>query len=252
MLQGPLDGYVDVNKGCSHKVDAYVRYIKELVSIQLNKAMDLRVHELHISWPPRCRGLHRCTEAQGHHCKALGGFQSLAMPLGVINIQMLMPWKARRKWLEEKFEVEEKKKLALLILSIVFMAMPFAGEAIGAELGATMLASGRLVNLVGLAGDAALTFYEVAQDPVSAPFQVLAILLGAGGALMRKASEMDYLVRARQSLDTAVLAKLGKVFQKNDEKLQRLSQCAQFASDVAYVGITPNEMERRAGRQEVR
>ncbi len=78
----------------------------------------------------------------------------------------------------EKAREDAKRDLIFKILTIIFLVVPFVGEALGPLVGS--VASGRALRmLIGEAGNAALTVAEIVAYPTSAPFAILGLLAGA-------------------------------------------------------------------------
>ncbi|KAJ0340197.1 hypothetical protein COL922a_003629 [Colletotrichum nupharicola] len=120
----------------------------------------------------------------------------------------------------EEAAEEEKKELILTILSVVFLVIPFAGEALGPELDATILTFGRIIDLIGAGGNTALAFYYIAKEPTSAPMEILGLLMAGG--LGRDSSEMGKLAKARRDMTEVDLGKIGSIFKKNDDVIQNI------------------------------
>jgi hypothetical protein len=117
---------------------------------------------------------------------------------------------------------ENKKKLITLILSIVLMVIPFVGEAGGALFGGVAMVA-RIAALLEVAGNAALTAYDIVDDPASAPFAILGLLVGGFGTGAR--SEKDAFGeagKARKGLSRSDIANMGETFAKNDAKVQQV------------------------------
>lgn len=83
---------------------------------------------------------------------------------------------------------ENKQQLILLILSIVLMVLPFVREAGGELIGGVAMIA-RIAVLVDVIGNAGLTAYDILQDPLSAPFAILGLIVGGFGTGLR--SEKD-------------------------------------------------------------
>lgn len=124
----------------------------------------------------------------------------------------------------EEAQEEEKKQLILEILGIVFLIIPFAGEAVGAEASLLLRSLGRVISLIGATGNAGLTFYDIATDPLAAPMQILGLLLGAAGGFGRTTEDMTKMSKLRRSMDKAQLGKLGKIFKRNDDAVQKIAK----------------------------
>ncbi|WYZ38473.1 hypothetical protein EsH8_III_000387 [Colletotrichum jinshuiense] len=117
----------------------------------------------------------------------------------------------------------EKKALILEILSIVLFVLPFAGEIIGAAFGGAAMVA-RVAVLIGEVGNAALTIESIINDPVSAPFAVLALLIGPyGGSSERTSSQaIAEAAAVRRALSVEKVAQFGKDFVAVDAKIQKI------------------------------
>lgn len=123
----------------------------------------------------------------------------------------------------EEEKEEERKQLILEIVSAILFVLPFAGEALGAEVGTVLGALGRIISIIGATGNAALTFYDISNDPESAPMQILGLLLGGrGGSVRREASDMSDMAKLRRGMKDGDIGKMGSVFKKNDDAVQKL------------------------------
>ncbi|KAK2043757.1 hypothetical protein LZ31DRAFT_620708 [Colletotrichum somersetense] len=119
-----------------------------------------------------------------------------------------------------------KKKLTLEILSIVLIAVPFVGEASGALCGGVAVIS-RIAALVDIVGSAGLTAYDIVEDPSSAPFAILGLLVGGfGGGFRSEKEAFGKAAKARNELSASDIAKFGDDFVAKDSKVQRtVSSC---------------------------
>jgi chitinase len=68
----------------------------------------------------------------------------------------------------------DRKNLILEILGIVFLVIPFIGEAAG-EISATALSFGRIINLIDAAGNTGLDVFSLVSDPNSAPVAIMGL-----------------------------------------------------------------------------
>ncbi|KAL6864496.1 hypothetical protein J3F83DRAFT_715779 [Trichoderma novae-zelandiae] len=98
----------------------------------------------------------------------------------------------------ERVMQEKKRELIFKILTIVFMALPVVGEALGPP-----------PLLVSETGNAAVTIADIAKDPASAPFAMLGLIVGGGGGGGGKLSRTESLgeaSKARSLMKAADLA----------------------------------------------
>ncbi|KAK2033985.1 hypothetical protein LX32DRAFT_724698 [Colletotrichum zoysiae] len=121
-----------------------------------------------------------------------------------------------------KIVEENKKKLILELLSIVLIAVPFVGEAGGALFGGVAMIS-RIAALVDIVGSAGLTAYDIVEDPSSAPFAILGLLVGGfGGGFRSEKEAFGKAAKARKELSASDIAKFGDDFVTKDSKVQRI------------------------------
>lgn len=146
----------------------------------------------------------------------------VAMSMPVYQLQEAVDNMKEIKSIGEKARDAKKKDLILMILGIVLLILPFAGELLGPVVGsATQVA--RLALLISEAGNAALTIADIIKDPASAPFAILGLLVGAAGT--GKVSRSDTFHKAfkiREALDSSKLAKFSHSFREKDAIVQKL------------------------------
>ncbi|KAF3482628.1 killer toxin alpha/beta [Arthroderma uncinatum] len=108
---------------------------------------------------------------------------SFSMPLFMLQDASKAIEEIKKIGKEEK--TKKTKELVLTVLSIVFAVIPFAGF-VGQVAGvATRFAAIALV--VGELGSAAISIVEIIDNPASAPFAILGILIGAEGIELKGA-----------------------------------------------------------------
>ncbi|KAG5804982.1 hypothetical protein H9Q74_010194 [Fusarium xylarioides] len=125
------------------------------------------------------------------------------------------------KEIGEKQKETKTRELVLSILSIVFAVIPFAGTAASALGGAAMIARAALI--IGEAGSAALSIVDIVDDPASAPFAILGMLIGSKGVKVkgpRKA--FKDAADARRALKGNKLEAFSPEFRRKDEIIQDL------------------------------
>merc|ERR1712225_77922 len=110
----------------------------------------------------------------------------------------------------EKAKEESKRNLIFNILTIVFMVIPFVGEAIG--------------PLIGEAGNAALTVADIIKDPSSAPFAILGLIAGGAGTGSKRQAALQKASMARGLLKNTDLAKFPQRFRDKDALIQKMVQ----------------------------
>lgn len=147
----------------------------------------------------------------------------LSMPVS-LAIQAVENMKQVAK-IGHDYDEAEKKKHILEILSIVLLVIPFAGELIGPEAAGIMQVVTRVISLIGAVGNPALAFYEIANEPTSAPMEMLGLLVGGkGGGFGRKPKDMGKLGELRRGMKAEVLERMGAVFKKNNELIKKIGQ----------------------------
>jgi hypothetical protein len=154
--------------------------------------------------------------------EADGGDMITAASMPVFMVQSALDSMNTIKTIGSEVIWENKKNKILEILSIVLMVIPFVGEA-GGELfgGVAMIA--RIAALIDELGNAALTAYNVVQDPLSAPFEVLSLLVG--GLATGAKSEKDAFTEAadaRKGMSATDLGLMGDNFAAKDSKVQKI------------------------------
>lgn len=117
----------------------------------------------------------------------------------------------------DQVQAEEQKQLVLEVLSVVFMFVPFVGGALVGSATAVVANLGRILSLVGLAGNGALAVYDIIENPSSLFLQMLGMLMGGvGGSLGRNAKDIKVLSGHKAGMK-GNLDKLGPKFVMNDK-----------------------------------
>ncbi|KAK1993980.1 hypothetical protein LX36DRAFT_728412 [Colletotrichum falcatum] len=108
---------------------------------------------------------------------------------------------------------ENEKKLILEILCIVFIAILFGGMAVFSRIAA-------LVDIVGPTG---LTAHDIVQDPTSASFSILGLLVGGFGTGVGSEKEaFGEAAKVRRGVSVSDIAKLGDDFLEKDTTVQEI------------------------------
>ncbi|KAF4432822.1 Glucan endo-1,3-alpha-glucosidase agn1 [Colletotrichum fructicola] len=151
------------------------------------------------------------------------GDMVMAVAMPVLMLEGVIASMEQIKSIGAEQREREKKALILEILSIVLFVLPFAGEIVGAAFGGAAMVA-RIATLIGEVGNAALTIESIVSDPVSAPFAVLALLVGPyGGASERTSSQaVAEAAAARRALSVEKIALFGKNFVAQDAKIQKI------------------------------
>ncbi|KUM66694.1 hypothetical protein ACN42_g386 [Penicillium freii] len=125
---------------------------------------------------------------------------------------------------EEQKDADAKAKVSFIldIVNIVLMVIPFAGEAAEAIGGVTNIARG--ATMIGEAGNAAIVVADIVNDPTSAPFAILALLLGGSAGVVGKGTKKAFseAAAARKAMSAETLKSFSATFRKNDEIVQNI------------------------------
>ncbi|CAI0649773.1 unnamed protein product [Colletotrichum noveboracense] len=157
-----------------------------------------------------------------HVNEAEGGDIITAASMPIFMLEQAIRSMDNIKAIGSKIIEENKKKLILEILSIVLIAIPFIGEAGGALFGGVAMIS-RIAALVDIAGSTGLTAYDIVQDPTSAPFAILGLLVGGFGTGARSEKEaFGEAAKARRGLSASDITKFGDALVEKDTKVQKI------------------------------
>ncbi|WQF84017.1 Putative glycoside hydrolase family 71 [Colletotrichum destructivum] len=157
-----------------------------------------------------------------HTNEADGGDIVTAASMPIFMLEQAIRSMDNIKEIGGKIIEENKKRLILEILSIVLIAIPFIGEAGGALFGGVVMVS-RIAALIDVAGSTALTAYDIVQDPSSAPFAILGLLVGGfGGGVRSEKEAFGEAAKARKGLSASDIAKFGDDFVAKDSKVQKI------------------------------
>lgn len=143
----------------------------------------------------------------------------VAASMPIFMLQQAVDSMNEIKKLAVKIIEEDRKRLILLILNIVLMVLPIIGEAGGVLFGG-VAAIGRIAALVDIVGNAGLTAYDIIEDPQSAPFAIMGLLMGFGAGRRSDESAFGEAGKARRGISGSDIAKLGDGFAQNDRKIQ--------------------------------
>jgi hypothetical protein len=124
---------------------------------------------------------------------------------------------------------DDEKRRIFEILGAVFTVVPFLGDGLGAAADDIIAGLGRVIQLVGAAGIAGPSIYEIATNSTSIPLAIIGILAGVGGAagaFGRDEADMANIASLRRGMTDSDARSLGEVFEENDGKIQKL--CSSF------------------------
>ncbi|KAJ4250226.1 hypothetical protein NW762_012041 [Fusarium torreyae] len=135
---------------------------------------------------------------------------------------------AEIKEIGEEMKETHTRDLVLNILSIIFAVIPFAGLAASAIGGAARIASVALI--VGEAGNAAISIVEIVDNPESAPFAILGMLIGAAGIRggMSPRSAFKEAANARRALTSNEMKAFSPTFRDKDALVQNIVKSCNF------------------------
>ncbi|KAJ5173846.1 Peptidoglycan-binding Lysin subgroup [Penicillium coprophilum] len=132
---------------------------------------------------------------------------------------------------KEQEAADEKAKISFIldIVSIVLMIIPFAGEAVEAIGGVANVA--RAAWVIGEAGNAALSIYDIVKEPSSAPFAILGLVMGADASVVGRASKSTFTKAAafRKAMTDDTLSSFSKEFRTNDAIIQDIIKACKKA-----------------------
>ncbi|KAL6873022.1 glycoside hydrolase family 18 protein [Trichoderma novae-zelandiae] len=126
------------------------------------------------------------------------------------------------KEIGEKERQAKTRELVLQILEIVFTILPFVGEAAAAAFGAANFIARSLIAIAKI-GEGALTIVEIVEDPLSAPFAILGMLIGPLG-VRAKGSRSGFKSAgdARRALDEDKLKLFSEAFRRKDGLVHKI------------------------------
>lgn len=156
-----------------------------------------------------------------------GGFSLLdpadAYSLPVFQITSSIESMKRIKELGALQEQHDKTDFILKVLNIVLMVIPFVGEGFGAIVGGAA-GIARIISLASSVAQGAVTIFEIAKDPGSAPFAILEFVLGSGFGLGKgsPANGLEDAASARRLLKGDQLAKFDKDIQDQEALVGRI------------------------------
>jgi chitinase len=140
---------------------------------------------------------------------------SLSVP--VFMVQNGIEGMEDAKELGEKVEKEEAKNQLILILSLVFMIIPFLGEVAAVAAGLTQVA--RLIAIAGIAGNTALGIQDIVENPEMAPLAILGMLTGGR---LKSPKEFKEAASFRRAMSADNIAAMGANFAKQDAMIQKI------------------------------
>ncbi|KAJ6789224.1 hypothetical protein PWT90_05834 [Aphanocladium album] len=147
-----------------------------------------------------------------------------SVPVGVMGQAVESMKFAKAKG--EEVHKREQRDLIVNILGIVFAVLPFVGELLEPLAGFAFL--GRLVTLIGEAGDAAVNLETIALNPETAPMVLIGALAGTVGIKIRRSGkDFEQLKAAKVTMDeNGMVGKFGKFAKEyNDLVQQVITKC---------------------------
>ena len=152
---------------------------------------------------------------------------ALALAVPVQMLAQAVQHMADVKEIGSKIEERKKKELILLIVSLVFMIVPFVGE-VGLSL-AGFSAMARMAFIGGEIGNGALAIAEIIDNPESAPIAIMGMVMGAAGRGMKSENAYAEAAKARRLMDDLHVGSMGKTYKAIDDKVQlTLNACGRM------------------------
>lgn len=146
--------------------------------------------------------------------------RSVAMPVALVEQAIKSMQKV--KDMAKKIKKEEQKDLIIEILSAVLVVVPFVGQ-IGAT-AAGLVTLGRVIALLGDVSNAALTIYDIVNNPESAPMAVMGLLMGA--TMPRTGSSFSKAGKTIRGMKAGDITSMGTVFAEKTALIKRvLREC---------------------------
>jgi chitinase len=139
----------------------------------------------------------------------------MAMPISLM--QQAVENMGKIRVIGDRVIDQERTRLIFTILSIVFMIIPFVGQALAVETAVFLQIAGRIIALIGAVGNAGLAIYDSIQDPLMVPIAILASLASGVG---RGGRDIEKLADARRAMKPDDIGKLDEVFKRNDRVVQ--------------------------------
>ncbi|EKJ71665.1 hypothetical protein FPSE_08111 [Fusarium pseudograminearum CS3096] len=133
------------------------------------------------------------------------------------------------KKIGEDMKETHTQNLIINILSIVFAVIPFAGWAVTALGGASRIATAALI--VGEGSNLAISIVEIVDNPESAPFAILGMLIGAAGlrGSMSPAKAFKQAADARRALSGNDMMAYSQQFRDKDRLVQNIIKSCNFS-----------------------
>ncbi|KAL6694812.1 hypothetical protein J3F84DRAFT_395201 [Trichoderma pleuroticola] len=180
---------------------------------------------------------------------------ALAFSMPVFMLEDAVESIKKIKEIGDKEKESKKRDLILHILTIVFSVLAFVGElapALGA--GSFIARALRIIGDIGEVGEGALSIVDIIDDPLSASFVILEMLLGPMG-VKRKGARSGFKSAgdARRALDESKLKLFSKEFQRKDElvhQIMKQSKACKFECIDLKVCIDACELIHAARNQE--
>lgn len=143
---------------------------------------------------------------------------AIALAVPVQMLAQAVQHMADVKEIGAEIEERKKKELILLIVSLVLMVVPFLSE-VGFSI-AGMAAMARFAFIGGEIANGALSVADIIDDPSSAPFAIMGMVLGAAGKGLKNEDAFAKAASARKVMDDVHVGAMGKTFKEIDDKVQ--------------------------------
>ncbi|KAH7077168.1 hypothetical protein FB567DRAFT_608132 [Paraphoma chrysanthemicola] len=157
--------------------------------------------------------------------------QSLTVPVFMVHVAVEGTEDAKE--LGEEAKKEAAKNQLILILSLVFMIVPFLGEV--ATITAGLVQVARLIAIAGISDNAALCLQDIVENAAMAPLAILGLL--SGGRLKAPKEFKDAAAFIR-TMSGENIASLGTNFAKQDAMIQKIVRsCSRSRASSAVLRI---------------
>lgn len=138
---------------------------------------------------------------------------ALSMP--VFMVENAVEGMDQAKEIGEDVQEQEAKNTLLTVLSVIFLVVPFLGEAAAVAAGAMNVA--RIVALAGIAANGGLAIQDIIDNPEMAPLAIMGMLTGGR---LRTPKDYSEAVKYRKAMNPTDFATLGERFAKQDSMIQ--------------------------------
>ena len=148
--------------------------------------------------------------------------RTVGMPVALV--EQAVDSMAKVKKIGQTVKDMEKKQLIIEIVTAVLVVVPFVGEMSATAAGMASLA--RAIAMFSEVSNAALSIYEIFEDPKSAPMAVMGMVLGVA-ALPRTGTTFSKTGKIMRDMKPVEVEKMGEIFVAKNVIIKRiLRECA--------------------------